>query len=401
MGRFLAEAQAEAVLRAEAERQVEQAALERARAALERAIPADVLEALGLDLAALTLERGTARVTGRIAFEGMTLQTAASAGSYNRVELSIDEEPVGLKGNVRANVGQVLAKLAWRQQRQQKNRSDAVNRLLHGAQQWPLTDPDLSRRNLTRERQPLLTAGELATVRGLVAQRRWAARERRRVARAKERAQDAARERRAGALLAAVAAWRAVWAAHEEEALAWARRWTTQLEASVAPLYRVRYGAPGPACEEDDERPDWEAVTTLEGPAELGPAVNGLVRVRAVSLYGGVWEKWIGAILDVTPLASRWPAVMERLDWYDSVRCGRAVVNVPPLAPAGTAEAARQDRPTEPETIQAWLIAQGFRPEWDVMRWWDDVAATLQEMRLPEAVEVVRQAGHDEVDGGY
>lgn len=398
MGRFLAEAQAEAVLRAEAERQVEQAALERARAALERAIPADVLEALGLDLAALTLERGTARVTGRIAFEGMTLKTAASEGSYNRVELSIDDEPVGLKGNVRANVGQVLEKLAWRKQ---MNRLDAANRLLHGAQQWPLTDPELGRRNLTRERLPLLTAEEVATVRGLVAQRRWAAHERRRVARAKERAKDAAQERRAAALLEAVAAWRAVWAAHEEDALAWARRWTTQLEASVAPLYRVRYGAPAAACEEDDERADWQAVTTLEAPTELGPAVNGLVRVRAVSLHGGVWEKWIGAILDVTPLASRWPAVMERLDWHDSVRCGRAVVNVPPLAPAGTAEAARQDRPTEPATIQAWLIAQGFRPEWDVMRWWDDVVATLREMRLPEAVEVVRQAGHDEVDGGY
>ena len=183
-------------------------------AEIEKAVPGDVLAALGLVDGEKVVDGGTVRIVGACTFAGLTLRTQVSAGTY-RVELMVDEEGVSLQGNVQANVGVVLQKLAARGR---MKREAAMKRLLDGAERWQLRDEELQGRNLRAVKLPDLRAEELAQVRGIVARRKWAAHGDWLRWRASQRAAVAGQTVRAEELLAHVGVWALAQTAWEGQA---------------------------------------------------------------------------------------------------------------------------------------------------------------------------------------
>lgn len=407
LAEFWAEAREE--LAAQQAAQAAEAAekLEKARGMIAAAVPAEILGALGIDLAELQWppRHSDAFAAGRCNFNGVWVETKVTVNGYGQTGLGVGGSSVRLDEKLRANIGIALGQ-AWRKYMEavaagEREAADArkrkVERFVAGANFSDLNDLAIQSKAMTASNLPYMTPEELAAVRSTVARRKWDARRKRHEERRQAAARRAALEARAAELLAVCEAWTAEWDAYNTAGEAWARRWTADLAAAYGPteLWQVTYGpAVWPAIaagvDEDGESCSDEMVKStviLESPADLPEAVRRLTLVTEVTQAGQTREAWIGPVLRMDRIPVQ-ESITQQLNYHRSVTCGEWVVNVPPTASKATNPAV--DKPTAPMYLGGVLEQNGFRKVANRMRWGDlgsdrEVAG----LSLAEAVDLL------------
>lgn len=372
------------------ERQTQRVELARERM---RLAPADVLAALGLDVEAAVWmpERGgQARVEGVCVWQGQRLETAlwADAETHGRVFILVEGggEVNALTPDVRAGVGRLLGTAV---QNRLSERATQVQKMLHKAETFSLDGDTLANANLTLEKLPFLAPAELATVRQVVARRKWAARCKRIAERRAEAARRTAQFERALEVRAEIAAWRRASEEFDGLACTWAVRGTERMvaEYGMPRLWEVTFGARGEergarGQERVDAEGLWLKLVVLEGPEDLAVGVNGLTNVTAVSWHGAPDELWIGPVAAVREVAVDWLPIDKLVGYYQHVECGEYVVNVPAVASEKALAALQAERPQAPPTLREWLRAVGFEREAETVSFLIDEGEDVAEVAL-------------------
>ena len=352
-------------------------------------VPADVLDALGLDVATAVwpAQSDAAAVSGSCVFEGERIETRVTASLRgfrgSEVSLSVDGKSVPMGEQVRARVGLALGQAV---QARRNERKEASELLVRKAQQWGLTSTDLLSRNLRWDKLPHVAPAAVQEARRIVAGRKWAERKDAWARAHQRRAERAALEERCGLLIAAAAEWVELENEYHAACQAWAKGWTAQLEHDYGKpeLWRVTYvptscdwrGARG-----EEEEINWTQQTVvMEAPEDLAE-FRTLVPVTEVSPNGMVKDGVrLGAIVRMEPVTFEvWPRMDVAMPYCRSVKVGEFWVNVPPEAtpiyapaPAHLASSLEKGKPQRPHArFWDWLGERGFERAAEKLRWFE------------------------------
>lgn len=358
-----------------------------------RSAPADLLNALGLDVATAVWESesgGRAHVEGACVLQGQRLETAlwAEASDNGRVLIEVEGNSTNaLAPDVRWAVRKLLG-LAMRSR--ESDRMLLVQRLRKRAAEWSLNSEDLAGRRLTLAALPFVREDELAEVRRTVARRKWAARRERHAARRERAAREAAQRERARGLWAALQEWQRANDEFKAEALAWASKWAALLDERYGEteLWEVTFGARGEGrVQADEDAPSlWLTAVVLEAPGDLAVGAHGLTHVTAVTAAGQTEERWIGPVAQIRRLHGMPQTVTAGAPYHRAVWCGGYVVNVPPVASDNVRP--ERDMPEYPASLRAWLEAEGFEREAGMVVWEiRDGAEVSEELALNVVVQ--------------
>ena len=389
LGRFWAEAVEMVTTERQAHENEKRAQLAAAQELMREHVPADVLDALGLDVATAVwpAQSNGAAVSGSCVFEGERIETMVTASLRgfrgSEVSLSVDGKSVPIGEQVRARVGLALGQAV---QARRNERKAAGELLVRKAEQWGLTSTDLLNRNLRQDKLPHVAPAAIQEARRIVAGRKW---QERKDAWARAHQRRAALEERCGLLIAAAGEWVALENEYQAACQAWAKGWTAQLEHNYGKpeLWRVTYVPT--ICPARGEDEDWTATTVVMEAPEALAAFRTLVPVTEVSAGGQVTDGVrLGAIVRMEPVTfDVWPRMDVAMPYCRSVKGGEFWVNVPPAAVTVKPE---EDRPARTHAqFGDWLGERGFERAVDKLRWYEYDPADVAGMSVERLAELL------------